>query len=135
MWKTQHVATIVVAVTILSITLTLYAQSMIQNVIASEAAKLGVDTSNPIQQMSALSSTKKGEKKGKKGDGEGDSNDTFIIPPTITKHVRFEDQDHQEVDDATTVPAEKPKGAGSRWTPLKPNQVKPASLEGRRTIF
>lgn len=99
MWKTQHVAVITVAVTILSVALTLYAQSRINCAIAAKAAELGGTIEpNPIQQMSALSAKKK----------KKISDD--LMPKETPKNVRFEDPVGEK--------PQAPKGAGSRWTPL-----------------
>lgn len=106
MWKTQHVVIIAVAATILSVSLTLYAQSSIQHAIASKAVELNAVGSsnedvtkkkNPFQLMSALSRRKK---------KDDDVND-FSIPP---HDVSVEDE----------VPEKRvnPKGSGVRWTPL-----------------
>lgn len=100
MWKTQHVAVIAVVATILSVAITLYAQSRINAAITARAAQLngapGTPNTNPIQLMSALSAKKK----------KTLADD--LMPEEIPKTVRFEE------------PSERPppKGAGSRWTPL-----------------
>lgn len=104
MWKTQHVAVIAVVATILSVAVTLYAQSRINAAITARAAQLngapGTPNTNPIQLMSALSAKKK------KTLAETLADD--LMPEEIPKTVRFEE------------PSERPppKGAGSRWTPL-----------------
>lgn len=101
MWKTQHMAVLAVAVTIVSITLTLYAQSRIQHAIAAKAAELARPQENkkpnPIKLMSALSSKKI---------HPNDKSPSSIPPPSL--------EDPTE-ETRKTVP---PKGAGSRWTPL-----------------
>lgn len=95
MWKTHHMAFLAVAVTIVSVTLTLFAHSRINQAIAAKAEALaspGISKeskTNPIQLMSALSS-----KKIRPDDK---------LPPSVT----FEEPQ-----------TETPKGAGVRWTPL-----------------
>ena len=102
MWKTQHMALLAVAVTIVSVTLTLFAHSRINQAIAAKAEALASPASpkdtktNPIQLMSALSSKKI---------RPDDKSETSIPPPS----VRFEEPQTKK---------ETPKGAGVRWTPL-----------------
>lgn len=98
MWKTQHMAFLAIVVTVVSVTLTLFAHSRINQAITTKAQALaspgaGISTkNNPIQLMSALSSKK-------------------IRPDDKSKaSVRFE-----EPQEPIT---ETPKGAGVRWTPL-----------------
>lgn len=95
MWKTQHMALLAVAVTILSVTLTLYAQSRIKNLQTKTTTSVGA--SNPIKLMSALSS---------KTINPDDKSPSSIPPPSVTF----------EAPPETTRAS--PKGAGSRWTPL-----------------
>ena len=106
MWKTHHMAVLAVAVTILSVTLTLYTQSKLKNVIAAKAAELADPNSlhslpnNPIQLMSALSSKKI---------HPDDKVKSLIPPPPVVPHA-FADE--------VKPPKSPPKGSGSRWTPL-----------------
>lgn len=96
MWKTQHMALLAVAVTIVSVTLTLFAHSRINQAIDAKAQELATakpSKTDPIQLMSALSSKKIRP------------DDKSVSPPS----VRFEEPQ---------VPRETPKGAGVRWTPL-----------------
>lgn len=92
MWKTQHMAILGVCVAILSVTLTLYAESRFKNAIASKATELNSvgkqKKTNPIQLMGALQTQSKN------------------TAPT------------EYADDPNPKPKEAPKGAGSRWTPL-----------------
>ena len=97
MWKTQHMALLAVAVTIVSVTLTLFAHSRINQAIAARAEELASPKdkkTNPIQLMSALSSKK-----------IRPDDKSSVTPPS----VRFEEPQ---------TPRETPKGAGVRWTPL-----------------
>jgi len=103
MWKTQHMAFLAIVVTVVSVTLTLFAHSRINQAIATKAQALaspgaspGISIkqpkTNPIQLMSALSSKK-------------------IRPDDKSKaSVRFEEPQEPQT--------ETPKGAGVRWTPL-----------------
>lgn len=96
MWRTQHMALLAVAVTILSVTLTLLAQSKIQNHKQEKNDQsTGASNSNPIKLMSALSSKKI---------NPDDKSPSSIPPPSVT----FEAPPTKNT----------PKGAGSRWTPL-----------------
>ena len=106
MWKSQHVALLAVTAMILSVALTLYAQSKIKSAIDEKVGEaLGEQKGHkdPIKLMSALSSSKK-----KKDEDPNFSS----IPPKVS----FEDLPaDQSVVQKRGPP---PKGAGTRWTPL-----------------
>lgn len=107
MWRTHHMAVLAVVVTILSVTLTLYAQSKIKILISAKAAELNSSNSsttgvnsNPIQLMSALSSKKI----------HPDNKSSIAPPPVVSQGF---------ADEVDKTPKSPPKGSGSRWTPLK----------------
>lgn len=102
-WTTQHVILAGVVATVLSVVVTLYAQSKIKDAIAAKAAELTEvgqpkpqAKQNPIKLMSALSSKKAHET----------PSSSVSAPPTV----------HFQEPVAEQQPP--PKGAGSRWTPL-----------------
>lgn len=112
MWKTQHVALLAFAATVMSVSVTLYAQSRIKHAIEAKAAELNRVTeplsvqkdtkqSNPFQLMSALKKDVPVSAK--------DQVSKLSIPP---HSVSFEEEP------APQKQGPPPKGSGARWTPL-----------------
>lgn len=107
MWKTYQVTSLLIGVSVLSVILTIYGMKVLNNAITAKATEISgvktqssttATTTNPIQLMSALSS------KNIRPDDKSQPSIPPLKPSTESQ------------DDVADIP---PKGAGSRWTPLR----------------